>query len=150
MRYFLLIVSLASLFMISCGESETASDESGDNNMEEGSFCDSLDSYQPKFTQFITRDDSDEGCPMITPETFASDDDADDDDIQTCVSTVEENPASFCAAGLRCTSTQEDGVTIETQAVLDFEEDKSFTGVLEFEVSGVFCSYAVAGQLEAK
>ena len=147
MRLYLLLLLTTLLSVISCGEETT--DNAGNAENTESSFCDNLDDYEATFTQIVTRDDSDEGCPMLSPETFGSNNDDGDDNIQTCVSAVEENPASYCAAAQRCTSTQADGSTIETQAVFDFEEDMSFTGVLEFEVNEVFCSYAIAGQLEA-
>ena len=172
MRLQLLIVLFASLAIISCGEDE-ASDEmaatggaaTGDNantggnanadGTDEGS-CESLeDSYELKFTQVITRDDSDEQCPMLSPETFADDgeEDGEEDDsgdITTCVSAFEDDAEAFCSATLRCTTTQADGLTIEYQAVFTVDEDKSLTGVLDLEVNDVYCSYAVAGNLEAK
>ena len=144
-----LLLLLTSLFsVISCGD-ETA-DTADTADTAESSFCDNSDDYGLTFTRFITREGSDEGCPMLSPEEFQSnDDDEDDDGIQTCVSTIEDNPASYCVAAIRCTSTQADGSTFETQGVLDFEENSSFTGVIEFEINEVFCSYAVAGQAEA-
>ena len=143
------LVMLCALFtIISCGDDE--SDNSETNTDEET--CAGLEEagYEAKITQVIIRDDSGEECPMLTPEGFASSDDTDDmdDDITTCVSEYEDDPEFVCRGALRCTTTQPSGLTVEYAAIFTTEEDNSFTGVLDFEVNGTYCSYAIAGNLE--
>ena len=86
---------------------------------------------------------------MLNAADFEADD-SDSENITVYTSELQDNPASLCSVAFRCTVTPPEGFTSETQTFIDLDEDESFTGVLEVEVSGVFCSYAVTGTLEEK
>ena len=163
---------IISLSFCACGESGTddaeminvGGDSAASNNTQmpnagddstAGDLCAEIeenDNSEPKFTQVVLRDVSDSGCPMLAPEDFDSDgeDDEDDEDITVCASEIQDNPVSLCSFALRCTSTDSEGMTSEYQVLMDLDEDETFTGVLEVEISGIFCSYGVSGTIEQK
>jgi hypothetical protein len=135
--------------MISCDESDETSesmDAATCQNYQDGD-------YEVKFTQVITRDDSGDECPMITPEGLSPDEEDDteeEDGITTCVSEYEDDPEFVCRAVLNCTTTQPNGLTVDYAATFTVDDEENLTGVLELEVNGIYCSYAVAGELEAQ
>ena len=151
------ITNIFCLFMVftlcACGENDDDNDGTEMMNSETGDICADIESnndkYEPKFTQFILRDVSDSACPMLNAADLEADD-SDNEDITVCTSELQDNSASLCSAVFRCTTTDSGGLASETQAFIDLDEDESFSGVLEVEVIGIFCSYAVTGTLEEK